>query len=73
MKNFIFPKALLIYLQDHSKCVGIFQRSVSIQTLDLLQANHEAEKETFGHVTVDMSQANTGDTNRLKQVWLKDL
>ena len=71
-RPFLFPEALLIYLQDQSKC-GIFQRSISIQTLDMLQGSHEAEKETLGHVTLDMGHNtlthSSEENKRYKQVW----
>lgn len=62
---------ILIYYQDHSHSGGIFQRSVSIQTLDMLSVNQRADTET-GHVTIDLTNTNTlakaEESTKYKQV-----
>ena len=60
---------ILIYYQDHSHSGGIFQRSVSIQTLDMLSVNQRADTET-GHVTIDLTNtlAKAEESTKYKQV-----
>ena len=60
---------ILIYYQDHSHSGGIFQRSVSIQTLDMLSVNQRADTET-SHVTIDLTNtlAKAEESTKYKQV-----
>ena len=60
---------ILIYYQDHSHSGGIFQRSVSIQTLDMLSVNQRADTET-GPLTNDLTNtlAKAEESTKYKQV-----